>query len=186
MRARISLPTARLRPIPDTVSAARIVQECRAGQEVIRVGERVGRRSWRTTRHPARRLAAAVVGGPACPLSLLAFTPGTAMTAKAVQAAAGPYLTARLPPDRPAAGNPPGRAVGQGTRGACQLHFGPGSFARRAGGPSEFPVGASCGRSLPELGDDVRPAGLQRNSGNGVLVTWPGGVPARRARRQWR
>jgi hypothetical protein len=29
-------------PIPDTVSAARIVQECRAGQEVIRVGERVG------------------------------------------------------------------------------------------------------------------------------------------------
>ena len=72
------------------------------------------------------------------------------MTAKAVQAAAGAYLTARLPPDRPAAGNPRlGVPQDRGTRGACQLHFGLGSFARRAGGASGFPVGASCGRPCP-------------------------------------
>ena len=72
------------------------------------------------------------------------------MTAKAVQAAAGAYLTARLPPDRPAAGNPRlGVPQDRGTRGACQLHFGPGSFAPPRRGAVRVSRWASCGRPCP-------------------------------------
>ena len=71
-------------------------------------------------------------------------------------------------------------------RAGLSLAFRPRSPRPPRRGPSGFPAGASRGRPVPGLGDDVRPPGFQRDSGNGVLVTWPGGLPARRARRQWR
>ena len=113
-------------------------------------------------------------------------TAGTAVTARAVQAAGGcssdRTASSRRNGNRKTA---PRRAGGQEHARACQLHSGPGALTRRAGAPSGFPAGASCGHPVPEPGDDVA-SRFHRNSGNGVLVTWPGGVPARRSRRQWR
>ena len=185
MRAGISLPTARLRPIPDRVSAARIVQECRAGQEVIRVAERVGRRSWRTTRHPARRLAAAVRAGT--PAVTLASTAGNCGDGEG-RTGSGGCLSDRTASSRQTGSREPapGRAAGQGHARGLSVAFRPRILRPPRRGPSGFPVGASCGRPCPSWVMMYAPPRFQRNSGNGVLVTWPGGVPARRARRQWR
>ena len=185
MRAGISLPTARLRPIPDTVSAARIVQECRAGQEVIRVGSASVAQ---LADNPASSSSAGRCRGrPGRPLSRWPAPPGTAVTAKAVQAA-GACLSDRTASSRQTGSREPapGRAAGQGHARGLSVAFRPRILRPPRRGPSGFPVGASCGRPCPSWVMMYAPPRFQRNSGNGVLVTWPGGVPARRARRQWR
>ena len=108
-----------------------------------------------------------------------ASTAGTAVTARAVQAA-GACL-----PDRTAS------SIRNGTRGnrawacrrtgararACQLHSGPGARARRAGA-----IRVSCWgvlpAPLPGLGDDVRPAPVPAQ----LRQRRPGHVAGRRAR----
>ena len=49
-----------------------------------------------------------------------------------------------------------------------------------------FLLGHRAGGSCPGWVMMYAPPRFQRDAGNGVLVRWPGGLPARRARRQWR
>lgn len=114
-------------------------------------------------------------------------TAGTAVTARAVQAA-GACSSDRTASSR-RNGNrktAPGHAGGQEHARACQLHSGPGARTRRAGADQGFLLGHLAGAPFPGWVMVYAPPRFQRHSGNGVLVTWPGGLPARRARRQWR
>jgi hypothetical protein len=86
------------------------------------------------------------------------------------------------PADRAHLGVPEDR----GTRAGLSVAFRPRSPRPPRWGPSEFPAGHLAGGPCPSWVMMYAPSRFRRNSGNGVLVTWPGGLPARRARRQWR
>jgi hypothetical protein len=181
----MSRPTARLSPVPDRVSAARLVLECRAGPEVIRLGSAPAGAADGGQPGVLARSAGRRRGRPACPSSRGPSPPGTAVMAKTAQAVARACLTARLPPGKVATGNPClGVPEDGGTRGPvrCSPAREPAAPALRQG----FLRGHLAGTTCPSRVMRYVPAWFQRSSGSGVLVRWLGGVPARRARRQWR
>ncbi len=92
------------------------------GHGNLRGGER---RSWRTTRHPTRS-AGRRGRRPACPLSRRPAPSGSAVTAKAVQAA-GARLSDRTASSRQSGNRARacGRAGGQGHARACQVAYRP-------------------------------------------------------------
>ena len=180
----MSRPTARLSPIPDRFQRPGSRRNAEPTGDPVR--ERAGRRRRRTTRRPSSvcRAPPQTASMPAITLAVTAGNCGDGRERHRQWARA--CVTARLPPDRAATGNPCLACRRTGVRGPvrCIPAREPAPAAPRVS--SGFPAGASCGYHLPEPGDDVRPARFQRSSGSDVLVMWPGGVPARRARRQWR